>query len=592
MADRKISDLTALTAQASGDLIPIVDVSEAAAADKNKSITIQELFRDIPVSVGVGTSSPGALLELSSSSTPQIFISNTSDSIGSGDTIATIDYRAGSSNTVVARMGATADSANEDGAHIVFENRTGGGGFSEKVRIDSDGRLLVGTTTNSSPGGFNAKIQIADTSYTGSLSLRRDSDNNAAQSIVFGKSRGALNGNTIVQDDDILGYVSWFGADGTDLNSEAARISAHVDGTPGENDMPGRLVFSTTADGQQAPTERMRIDSAGNVGIGATPAAWDTDDGLEAIQLNSYDALWNYYNNVQLAFNAYQSSTGGKYLTADEAAMYTLDSGGNHVWYTASSGSANSAISWSERARIDNSGRLLVGTSSSPSVGDGQYARIVVQGYTGGASAQGYVALARGEAASTITSGEEIGTIAFTDSSGYSFAYIGCSADADAGSGDYPGRLVFSTTRDGASSPTGRMRIRHSGIIGTFADNTTDAFIISSQAAAGTSIAGINVRHSATGPITGTTSFQVFTNGNVQNTNNSYGAISDIKLKENFVDASSQWDDIKDLRVRNYNFIEGQTHTQLGVVAQEVETVSPGLVTESPDRDEEGNASS
>ena len=87
----------------------------------------------------------------------------------------------------------------------------------------------------------------------------------------------------------------------------------------------------------------------------------------------------------------------------------------------------------------------------------------------------------------------------------------------------------------------------------------------------------------------GAVSFGVFTNGNTVNANNSYGAISDVKLKENIVDASSQWDDIKALQVRNYNFIEGQTHTQIGVVAQEVETVSPGLVTESPDRDNDGN---
>ena len=48
---------------------------------------------------------------------------------------------------------------------------------------------------------------------------------------------------------------------------------------------------------------------------------------------------------------------------------------------------------------------------------------------------------------------------------------------------------------------------------------------------------------------------------------------------------ASQWDDLKAIQVRNYNFIEGQTHTQLGVVAQEVELVSPGLVSESPDRE-------
>jgi hypothetical protein len=86
-----------------------------------------------------------------------------------------------------------------------------------------------------------------------------------------------------------------------------------------------------------------------------------------------------------------------------------------------------------------------------------------------------------------------------------------------------------------------------------------------------------------------TVSFAVYTNGNVQNTNNSYGAISDIKLKENIVDANSQWSDLKALQVRNYNFKEGQTHTQIGLVAQEVELVSPGLVSESPDRDEDGN---
>jgi len=77
--------------------------------------------------------------------------------------------------------------------------------------------------------------------------------------------------------------------------------------------------------------------------------------------------------------------------------------------------------------------------------------------------------------------------------------------------------------------------------------------------------------------------------GDLENVNNSYGAISDAKLKENIVDASSQWDDLKALQVRNYNFKEGQTHTQIGLIAQEVELVSPGLVSESPDRDEEGN---
>ena len=135
---------------------------------------------------------------------------------------------------------------------------------------------------------------------------------------------------------------------------------------------------------------------------------------------------------------------------------------------------------------------------------------------------------------------------------------------------------------------TERMRIGATGRVNIFASDGNVCFVRSS-AAAGTTDYEFGVAYGATNTTNGTISFAVFTNGNAVNTNNSYGAISDIKLKENIVDASSQWDDIKDLRVRNYNFIEGQTHTQIGVVAQEVETVSPGLVSESPDRDEDGN---
>jgi len=86
--------------------------------------------------------------------------------------------------------------------------------------------------------------------------------------------------------------------------------------------------------------------------------------------------------------------------------------------------------------------------------------------------------------------------------------------------------------------------------------------------------------------------FRVFDNGDVQNTNNSYGGISDAKLKENIVDANSQWDDLKTIQVRNYNFKAetGQpTHTQIGVIAQEIEAVCPGLVVETIDRDAENN---
>jgi hypothetical protein len=77
--------------------------------------------------------------------------------------------------------------------------------------------------------------------------------------------------------------------------------------------------------------------------------------------------------------------------------------------------------------------------------------------------------------------------------------------------------------------------------------------------------------------------------GNVQNTNNSYGAISDVKLKENIVDASPKLADLMQVKVRSYNLKSDSTHKQLGVIAQELETVFPAMVEEAIDRDLEGN---
>jgi hypothetical protein len=82
--------------------------------------------------------------------------------------------------------------------------------------------------------------------------------------------------------------------------------------------------------------------------------------------------------------------------------------------------------------------------------------------------------------------------------------------------------------------------------------------------------------------------FIVQDSGNVENTNNSYGAISDLKLKENIVDATPKLEKLQQVRVVNYNLI-GEEQKQIGVIAQELEQVFPGMVSETPDRDAEGN---
>ena len=84
------------------------------------------------------------------------------------------------------------------------------------------------------------------------------------------------------------------------------------------------------------------------------------------------------------------------------------------------------------------------------------------------------------------------------------------------------------------------------------------------------------------------TRYAVYSNGNVVNSNNSYGSTSDLKLKENIQDASSQWDDLKAVRVRKYSLKEEEASspTQIGVIAQEVEGAGmEGLVFDAPDID-------
>jgi hypothetical protein len=131
--------------------------------------------------------------------------------------------------------------------------------------------------------------------------------------------------------------------------------------------------------------------------------------------------------------------------------------------------------------RIDSSGRLFLGTSSSAGSGDSQYALLQVRGNTTATTAA-FFSLQRGEPASSITSGEGIGYIIFSDNAGGTFGSIDCTADGTAGSGDYPGRLVFSTTADGASASTERLRIAQSGAFGLSGANYgTSGQVLSSQ---------------------------------------------------------------------------------------------------------------
>ena len=148
-------------------------------------------------------------------------------------------------------------------------------GSSERMRIDSSGRMLHGVSASVNVANLAGDLQVHDDTSAISAAGFANTGTSCGY-LALGKSRSTTVGTpgTVVQSGDILGEIRFAGDDGTDLVSQGARISAQVDGTPGSNDMPGRLVFSTTADGASSPSERMRITSNGNIGfIGGNTSA-------------------------------------------------------------------------------------------------------------------------------------------------------------------------------------------------------------------------------------------------------------------------------------------------------------------------------
>jgi hypothetical protein len=141
------------------------------------------------------------------------------------------------------------------------------------MTLTTGGNVLIGSTTARTAGsGSGINLQLEGAPSPSNFGLIRNSNNAFPARIMIAKTRGTVVGsNTIVQNGDQLGLIEFDGADGTGLILGAS-IEAYVDGTPGTNDMPGRLVFNTTGDGAASATERMRIDSSGNVMVATTNA--------------------------------------------------------------------------------------------------------------------------------------------------------------------------------------------------------------------------------------------------------------------------------------------------------------------------------
>ena len=255
-------------------------------------------------------------------------------------------------------------------------------------------------------------------------------------------------------------------------NIQIADKIIHKDDTDTAIRFPSVNTFSV----ETSNNERLRITSAGKVGINTTNpgsklSIWadDSDTDTDVFQIRGKTGAFNIRVNDADASNP-------------EWAIRTYSS--EPIVFMQGT---------QEKARFDSGGRLLIGTATTKSAGSGQYSKLNVEGYVGGSEC--FMSLSRAEAASAMSANDEVANLTFNDSAGYEFARIQVLADAATGATDTPGRIVFKTTADGASSSSNRLTIDKDGdvFMGNLAYNEGNAFNVVSN-----TYDGIGVyRHSA-----------------------------------------------------------------------------------------------
>ena len=370
--------------------------------------------------VGIGTSDPQTQLTVRGS-TPRITLEPTADTQNCRLQFTTTD---GTIQSTIQAGGVL-------GSQISFVQSS-----SESMRIDSDGRLLVGTTSNN---GVDANLVVKNSNSK----IETTFDNEFAYTSLFTKSR---NGG-IVQNNDALGNISFLGHDGVDLNTYAAIISAAVDGTPGADDMPGRLVFSTTGSGESSPTERFRITSEGRVGIGTT-------DPQAALDINAAASTSPFIASVN----------GNEKLRIDNTRLLVGLSSSINV------GSTNTSSSPGIQVQSDST-QILTGVSDKDSNGGPQ------------------IALGKSRDGAAVVDDDYLAQFKFSGHDGTDYttngARIDVRVDGSVATGSVPARFEFRTAAVGETSTSTRMTIGSDGKVGIGSTNPQADLTVSDSGAGG-----------------------------------------------------------------------------------------------------------
>jgi len=383
----------------------------------------------------------------------------------------------------------------------------------EAARFDTSRRFLIGNSTaraNFYNSTFTTPLQIEGSGTTaagswGSLALIHNATADAnGPFMVFARTGGsAIGSNTIVTDNDRCGQIDFQGSDGAQFVS-AARIVAEIDGAPAADVMPGALIFSVNTGGTSLD-EVMRISSFGEVGIG-------TNNPTSKLHIDTYnnpailltDNFTDPSTYLEIGLNAgspsiltLQTLQVKSYVTNFWAAGVLTASvvpGGFCV------GEEESLRDGFHNSATTSASFQVEGTSNTTA------SMAIVAGIVANALAPNLIfAKSAGISKNDTTLvpiNHNIGRISFQGADFTDFvngAEIRADVDGTSGDNDMPGRLVFSTTSDGAASSTERMRITREGVIGYH--QVTPAAVNTS--------ATITIANMKTGIITSTTAAAV-----------------------------------------------------------------------------------
>jgi hypothetical protein len=615
------------------------------------------LFVDASGRVGVSTASPGVNLDVATSGTVSIRAQTTDTSGanvgqlvasytgGGGGTASSVSLRAGDSYSIL--------TATTNNPLLFATNNT------ERMRLDSSGRLGLGTSDPKErldiTGGpvltknisYNANQNAAyliagSTSYTGAttnwgtygLQHRFKTDSGGIPRVTIDSSTSEMfcvvdGGRVGIGSNNPDSDLHLLKSSGGDVNvvlkvenSTTGQAQLHISAGSDATNRAARINFYNRVSSTSTPRWSIinDIGQNGTNGLSIVNAAGNTalnisQTGNVGINTASPNQPLHVVGNARFTASLLWAGSGAtnSYLDGNTTSLLKLGiNDRDRIKLNATEITFNDATS--EFARIDSSGRLLVGTSTSISVG----ARLQVRDDATGVPAEFlkssddalgpaiYLSKSRGTVGTPteLSNGDTLGYLFFRGYDGAAWqnaASITAIADGTWTDGgdttDNPGALVFSTTADGASSPTQAMVIKNSQDIlmttSTAATSSTGWYGLSATSSVGSlsiSRNGSNVlAFFHTSNASGISGAPVGT-VSITTTATTYATSSDYRLKENVVPLTGAIDRINKLKPSQFNFIADPDKTVDGFIAHDAQEVVPECATGTKDEvDADGN---